>query len=174
MATHKRSGGTKGGAGHGKGSATHHTRSRAAPAHTAAHTVKATARALHTVGSDRRAEHQGMVGEGTSDGGAAEFSEPSPSWKTSAEEDLRLRTEAATSEFRRRADELRVQEGREPRRLAGSAEPPWGDAVQRLRRASSVAREIALAVARLAAAIATVPLRLAWALLRDLRSSRQS
>jgi hypothetical protein len=112
-----------------------------------------------------------MVGEGTSDGGAAELLEPSPTWKTSAEEDLRLRAEAATSEIRRRADELRAEERRrEPRAPARS----WGDAVRSLRRTGAVAREIALAVLRLAGALATTPLRLAWALLRDVRSSRQS
>jgi hypothetical protein len=112
-----------------------------------------------------------MVGEGTSDGGAAEFLEPSPTWKTSPEEDLRLRAEAVSSEFRRRADELRAEgEGRAPRGPPRS----WEDAVRSLRRTGAVAREVALAVVRLAAALVTTPLRIAWALVRDVRSSRRS
>jgi hypothetical protein len=80
------------------------------------------------------------------------------------EDDLRLRAEAASSELRRRADELRVEATRATR---GAGHPvPWGDPDRELPSAGSLAYELAIGAARLAATLAKAPFRLAWAILR--------
>jgi hypothetical protein len=90
------------------------------------------------------------------------------SWETPAEEDLRLRAEAASAELRRRAEELREQARKAPPRLPD--EPPaWRDAPRNLPGGRSLASELAIASVRLAGTLATAPFRLAWAILRPRR-----
>jgi hypothetical protein len=172
MAKIPRHTGAKGGAGARKSLAGKRHRSRAAPGAAAAREVEAPGSAgLRPVPPPRarlgEAEHQGAVGERVA-GGAAADRDDETSWETPAEEDLRLRAEAASSELRRRAEELREEARNAPPRLPD--EPPaWRDAPRNLPGGRSLAAEFAIATVRLAGTLATAPFRLAWAILRSRR-----
>jgi hypothetical protein len=84
----------------------------------------------------------------------------------SVEEDLRLREEAASSELRRRADELRRADARAEAR-ARDLPPVWGDLPRNVPGPGSLAREIAGAAVRLGVTLVTAPFRIAWSALRS-------
>jgi hypothetical protein len=148
-------------------------RSRTAPGASAARAVEATgATGLRPVPRPRaghgEAEHQGAVGERVAGGAAADRDDETASWETPAEEDLRLRAEAASAELRRRAEEIR-KEARKPSPRLPDEPPAWRDAPRDLPGGRSLAAEFAIASVRLAGTLATAPFRLAWAMLRPKR-----